>query len=128
VARRLLGEDVPVQEDGWERSAFPGAFRRYQGMALDAVEQLRAAGEDRAYVVMPPGSGKTVLGLEVARRVGRRTLVLTPNTAVQAQWLQQWEQFGGDGPHPQPGSSDRRLACGLHIGTLHFIQLAQRLG
>jgi len=115
-----------VQEDGWESSAFPGAFRRYQGMALDAVEQLRAAGEQRAYVVMPPGSGKTVLGLEVARRIGRRTLVLTPNTAVQGQWLQQWEEFGGDGPHPQPGSSDRRLTSGLTVLTYQTLSVWDR--
>jgi superfamily II DNA or RNA helicase len=39
-----------------------------------------------------------VLGLEVARRIGRRTLVLTPNTAVQSQWVAQWQRlFTGTG-------------------------------
>ena len=81
----------------WDSCAFPGPFRRYQALALDAFQQLRADGEQRAYVVMPPGSGKTALGLEMARRLGRRTMVLTPNTAVQAQWLAEWREFGGEG-------------------------------
>jgi superfamily II DNA or RNA helicase len=37
--------------------------------------------------VAPPGSGKTLLGVEVVRRLGKPALVLVPNTAVQAQWL-----------------------------------------
>ena len=42
---------------------------------------------------MPPGSGKTVVGLEIARRLARPTLVLGPNTAIQAQWLAEWAGF-----------------------------------
>ena len=36
---------------------------------------------------MPPGSGKTVIGLEIARRIGRPTLVLAPTTTIVGQWL-----------------------------------------
>ena len=39
------------------------------------------------------GSGKTLMGLESARRLGRPRLVLGPNTAVQAQWLREWTGF-----------------------------------
>jgi len=46
---------------------------------------------------MPPGSGKTLLGLEIARRLGNRTICLGPNTAIQEQWVEQWQTF-------QPGS------------------------
>ena len=68
-------------------------FRTYQGLALDAFERARAAGRRRTYVAMPPGSGKTVIGLEIARRLGHPTLVLGPNTAIQSQWLKQWGDF-----------------------------------
>ena len=116
-----------MDEGGWDRCAFPHPFRRYQGLALEAVETLRAQGQQRAYIVMPPGSGKTVLGLEIARRVGRRTMVLTPNTAVQAQWLQEWEQFGqAGGTHPQPGSADRQLAHGLTVLTYQTLSVWDR--
>ena len=45
------------------------------------------------YIVMPPGSGKTMVDLEIARRLGNRVLALGPNTAIQAQWLAQWQEF-----------------------------------
>ena len=64
-------------------------FRRYQALALDAFELVRTAGARRSYLVLPPGGGKTVLGLEVARRLGRPTIVLGPNTADPGQWLRQ---------------------------------------
>ncbi|HEY4026016.1 MAG TPA: DEAD/DEAH box helicase family protein [Candidatus Dormibacteraeota bacterium] len=68
-------------------------LRRYQLLALDAFERARGAGQRHVYLVMPPGAGKTVLGLEIARRLGRRTLVLSPNTAIQAQWIREWRDF-----------------------------------
>src|SRR5439155_385634 len=46
------------------------------------------------YVVAPPGSGKTLLGMEMVRRLGTRALVLAPNTAVQQQWLRTAGEFG----------------------------------
>ncbi|MDQ6919298.1 MAG: DEAD/DEAH box helicase family protein, partial [Candidatus Dormibacteraeota bacterium] len=73
--------------------AYPQPFRRYQLLALDAFEKARAEGRRRAYIVMPPGSGKTLLGLEIARRLGNRTLCLGPNTAIQVQWVEQWQAF-----------------------------------
>ena len=110
----------------WDRCAFPGSFRRYQGQALDAFEQLQAAGESRAYVVMPPGAGKTAVGLEMARRLGRRTMVLTPNTAVQAQWLAQWKGFGGPGGHPRPASTDRALNAPVNVLTYQSLSVWDR--
>jgi superfamily II DNA or RNA helicase len=121
-------EGVGVADgDGWSACAFPGAFRRYQALALAAVDDLRASGERRAYVVMPPGSGKTVLGLEVARRLGRRTLVLAPNTAVQSQWLAAWASFGPPGePHPVPGSPSRELPTPVTVLTYQALSVWDR--
>lgn len=73
--------------------AYHAPLRRYQWLAVESFERARAAGSRAVYLVLPPGAGKTVLGLEVARRLGRRTLVLCPNTAVPAQWLGQWQDF-----------------------------------
>jgi len=113
--------------DAWSACAFPGAFRRYQALALAAVDDLRSRGERRAYVVLPPGSGKTVLGLEVARRLGRRTLVLAPNTAVQGQWLTAWRGFGPPGEeHPRPGSASRELRAPLTVLTYQALSVWDR--
>jgi hypothetical protein len=73
--------------------AFGKPLRRYQSLALAAFEEQRSGGGQRAYLVLPPGAGKTVLGLESARRLGQRTLCLCPNTAVQSQWVRQWDEF-----------------------------------
>ena len=79
--------------DGPAAMAYPHAFRPYQERALEAFERQRAEGDRRFYLTMPPGSGKTAMGLEIARRFGRPTMVLGPNAAVQAQWLREWAAF-----------------------------------
>jgi hypothetical protein len=73
--------------------SFPGQLRRYQSMAIDEFEKARACGRRRAYLVLPPGAGKTLVGLEIARRLGNRALALGPNTAIQEQWVKEWGQY-----------------------------------
>src|SRR5918997_1825168 len=79
-----------------EELAFTGTWRRYQQLAIDAFERDRAAGRRRTHIVAPPGSGKTLVGVELVRRVGRRALVLAPNSAIQMQWPRAVRQFTGD--------------------------------
>ena len=62
-------------------------LRHYQRLALDTFEGDRARGGLRqTHIVAPPGSGKTVMGLEIARRIGAPAVVLCPTVAIQAQW------------------------------------------
>ena len=94
----------------WRLSA---PLRGYQADLL-----ARVAPDDGAalHLVAPPGAGKTVLGLALAVRNGRRTLVLAPTTVIRAQWAEQAARFlrapdGGppdvaDHP-PGPGRSPR---------------------
>jgi superfamily II DNA or RNA helicase len=89
----------------------PYALRRHQREALDAVDRVRAGGGTRAWVVLPPGAGKTLVGLETARRRGHRTVVLSPNTAIQAQWLRGWDELLPHVDHPSRAGSDRDLAA-----------------
>ena len=78
----------------FDELSFGGEWRRYQKAAIAAFERDRAAGARRTHIVAPPGSGKTLLGVELVRRVGRRALVLTPNSAVQMQWPRTVRKFG----------------------------------
>jgi superfamily II DNA or RNA helicase len=87
--------------------AFGGEWRRYQRLALEAFERDRAAGHRRTHIVAPPGSGKTLLGVELVRRIDRRALVLAPNSAVQAQWLRSVRQF-------TPRAQDAPRFAGAH--------------
>jgi hypothetical protein len=49
-------------------------------------------------VVAPPGAGKTIVGIEMAIRLGEPCMVVCPNTAIQGQWAKKLEMFvpGGD--------------------------------
>lgn len=62
----------------------------HQQEALAAFERDRERGDVATYLVVPPGGGKTLIGLEAARRLDRPTVVLCPNTAIQAQWIAEW--------------------------------------
>lgn len=62
---------------------FDGALRAYQADALDRIDV--DAGEP-VHLVAPPGAGKTLLGLLLAARRGRRAVVFAPTTAIRAQW------------------------------------------
>lgn len=68
------------------------AFRHYQELALASFERARMAGDRHIYLTMPPGSGKTLLGLEIGRRIGRPIVAFAPTTAIQAQWAEQWSE------------------------------------
>ena len=78
----------------FDELSFGGDWRRYQKDAIAAFERDRAAGQRRTHIVAPPGSGKTLVGVELVRRIGRRALVLTPNSAVQMQWPRAVRKFG----------------------------------
>ena len=59
-------------------------WRGYQQRVLHELEiHLEDA---HLHVVAPPGSGKTVLGLEVMLRINQPTLILAPTLAIRNQW------------------------------------------
>jgi superfamily II DNA or RNA helicase len=78
----------------FDELSFGGTWRRYQTAAIAAFERDRANGRRRTHIVAPPGSGKTLVGVELVRRIGRRALVLTPNSAIQMQWPRAIRRFG----------------------------------
>ncbi len=55
---------------------------------LDDLEDHLTDGH--LHVIAPPGSGKTVLGLEVAIRLNKPTLILAPTIAIRNQWIQRF--------------------------------------
>lgn len=63
---------------------FFGTWRDYQARVLEEMDGYLDDG--RLHIVAAPGSGKTVLGLEAMRRVGRPALVLSPSLTIRNQW------------------------------------------
>lgn len=79
-----------------EALRFRWPWRDYQERILKAYEEH--AGDERIHVVAAPGSGKTVLGLEIIRRIGRRALILAPTRIVRDQWIARLADFGAAEP------------------------------
>ncbi len=67
---------------------FKYPWRNYQKKVLDELEDHLS--NRHLHVIAPPGSGKTVLGLEVALRINNPTLVLAPTVAIRNQWIQRF--------------------------------------
>ena len=101
----------------------PHPLRKHQQEALAAFETARQAGSTRWWVTMPPGAGKTLVGTEVARRLGRRTVVFSPNTAIQGQWVHTWDSY--DGPR---GGTRRDLRTWFTALTYQSLAVFQHDG
>ena len=67
---------------------FKYGWRKYQQRVLDDLQDHLTDGH--LHVIAPPGSGKTVLGLEVAVRLNKPTLILAPTIAIRNQWIQRF--------------------------------------
>lgn len=65
--------------------SFQKDWRAYQFRILNHLE--RYLDNKRLHLVAAPGSGKTVLGLEVIRRINKPTLVLAPTITIRDQWV-----------------------------------------
>tara|TARA_B110000444_G_C18851828_1_gene606380 strand:+ start:139 stop:2922 length:2784 start_codon:yes stop_codon:yes gene_type:complete len=77
---------------------FSGTLRPSQESAASIIIPQLESGKTRLHIVAPPGSGKTVLGLYVwADLVRKPALVLSPNSAIQAQWAARTSLFDLDG-------------------------------
>lgn len=67
---------------------FKYTWRTYQKKFLDHLDEYLA--DDHLHVSAPPGSGKTVLGLEIMLRLGKPALIVTPTLAIKNQWIQRF--------------------------------------
>lgn len=74
---------------------FAHPWRNYQQKILEETDLLLNQG--KFHLVAPPGSGKTILGLELMRRLDRKTLILAPTLVIREQWIERLIQdFGAE--------------------------------
>ena len=71
-------------------------FRKYQEDMLKVFEEQLIKGDRKFHFVAPPGSGKTIIGLEIIRRIGEKAVVFSPNQAIQSQWLTRLKELTND--------------------------------
>jgi superfamily II DNA or RNA helicase len=118
----------------FQELSFRHPFRKYQGMILAQVEgQLGTKQDDHRYhIVAPPGSGKTIVGLELVRRFGMPAVVFAPTTTIQQQWQQKLGMFTSDTAQVAELSTlDPQRQAPIHIFTYQLISTAgeaQELG
>ena len=75
----------------FEKVSFKGEFREYQSRVLDnSGEYLK---DGKINIVAAPGSGKTVLGLELIKRIGEPCIILSPTTAIRQQWGERFKSL-----------------------------------
>ncbi len=103
---------MPLMPDSFPEISFQGRLRPSQEDVVEIARRKLAAGQRRLYIVAPPGSGKTVLGLYLwAQCVRRPALVLSPNSAIQAQWADKIDLFSvGAAGEPVVSTSPERPA------------------
>lgn len=114
---------------GHSRAGGPGRevagglrLRRHQREALAALEAAWESGVTRSWVALPPGAGKTLVGLVTASRLiasGQitRAVALAPNNAILGQWLRGGIEVG------LISSDGRDLAAELTAMTYQQIAL-----
>ncbi|WP_228530377.1 DEAD/DEAH box helicase family protein [Tamlana sp. I1] len=49
--------------------------------------------DNHFHVIAPPGSGKTILGIEILIRLGKKTLILAPTLTIRNQWEDRLQAF-----------------------------------
>ncbi len=87
-------ESCPMNAAPFPPIRFQGTLRPSQADVVKIARGKLAGGARRLHIVAPPGSGKTVLGLYLwAECVCRPALVLSPNSAIQAQWAARTGMF-----------------------------------
>ncbi len=67
----------------------PFVLRKYQ---KEAAQVFFAAGSEKGgsgVIVLPCGSGKTVIGMATMALIQKRTLILTPNITAARQWIRE---------------------------------------
>ncbi|MFS0724110.1 DEAD/DEAH box helicase family protein [Paenibacillus sp. 1P07SE] len=74
-----------------DQITFRYPWRSYQQRILDGLDvHLQSR---HLHLVAPPGSGKTVLGLEVMLRAGQPTLIVAPTLTIKQQWAERFTEL-----------------------------------
>src|SRR5207245_6635675 len=64
---------------------FRWPWRPYQERVLRSLQEQLT--DRRVHIVAAPGSGKTILGLEIFRRLGRQAVAFSSTTKIRDKWI-----------------------------------------
>lgn len=83
----------PNQSSKLAELCFRYPLRKYQTEILELVHAKIKNGERAIHIVAPPGSGKTIIGLQLISTMQCPTVIFSPNTTIQSQWKQKLDLF-----------------------------------
>ena len=89
LAGYTVGDPLPIKLRETTVSGKPFTLRDYQ---KDAAQVFYASGSEKGgsgVIVLPCGSGKTVIGLATMALIQTKTLILTPNISSSRQWIRE---------------------------------------
>ena len=95
--------------------AFIFPWRSYQADLLTNFESHIS--DNHFHVIAPPGSGKTILGIEIFRRLGKKTLVLAPTLTIRNQWKDRLQSFFCKGKKFEAFSFDVKAPSDVTFST-----------
>ncbi|MGI6466561.1 MAG: DNA repair helicase XPB [Sphaerochaetaceae bacterium] len=81
------GEHLEIDFKEVSSRDVPFVLRDYQKRAANALLGRGEQGTGYGTIVLPCGSGKTIVGMEVLTRLKTRTLILSINVAAVHQWI-----------------------------------------
>src|SRR5919199_810356 len=87
LAGYVDGEALPIQLRSVTESGRDFSLRDYQQTAVDLFYDRGSSRGGSGVIVLPCGSGKTVVGIGVMAQLGCQTLILCPNTVAVRQWI-----------------------------------------
>jgi superfamily II DNA or RNA helicase len=106
---------------------FRHAWRPYQARVL--AELQTHLDDSHFHLVAAPGSGKTVVGLEALRRIGKPALVFAPTIAIRDQWIRRFlDLFWNEAQPPDWLSTDPAHPRLLTIATYQSLTSFEKNG
>ena len=89
LAGYTIGEPLPIELRDTTLAGKKFELRDYQ---KEAAQVFFASGSEKGgsgVIVLPCGSGKTVIGLAAMALIQTKTLILTPNISASRQWIRE---------------------------------------
>ena len=89
LAGYTVGDPLPLKLRETTLSGNPFELRHYQ---KEAAQIFYASGSEKGgsgVIVLPCGSGKTVIGMATMALIQTKTLILTPNVSASRQWIRE---------------------------------------
>ncbi|MCL1791182.1 MAG: DEAD/DEAH box helicase family protein [Peptococcaceae bacterium] len=106
-----------------EDYSFVYPWRDYQTKILKDLETHMQ--DNKIHLVAAPGAGKTVLGLEIVRRLNQNVLILAPTITIKNQWVERFVNlFVSSEPEPGFISTDIYNLDRFNVATYQALYYA----